>query len=123
MEIFKYNYLIKCGTNFFSNLGTCEEHSRIISEVLVKSSFCGHDSHGLQRFSEYKKLFDDKKISVNGKITKKIVDNRMFVNGGNNWGIVVANAIHDAVGVRLTEAPMSPVKVLKALNQKNGKNG
>ena len=34
----------------------------------------------------------------------------------------VANAIHDAIGVRLREAPMSPVKVLKALNQKNGKN-
>ena len=34
----------------------------------------------------------------------------------------VANAIHDAVGVRLREAPMSPVKVLSALNQKNGTN-
>ena len=29
---------------------------------------------------------------------------------------------HDAVGVRLREAPMSPVKVLKALNQKNRAN-
>ena len=47
------------------------------------------------------------------------------VRGVGEVGIVpplpaVANAIHDAVGVRLTEAPMSPVKVLKALNQKNG---
>ena len=47
------------------------------------------------------------------------------VRGVGEVGIVpplpaVANAIHDAVGVRLREAPMSPVKVLKALNQKNG---
>ena len=49
------------------------------------------------------------------------------VRGVGEVGIVppipaVANAIHDAVGVRLREAPMSPVKVLKALNQKNGAN-
>ena len=31
----------------------------------------------------------------------------------------VANAIHDAVGVRLTDLPMSPPKVLKALGQKS----
>ena len=50
------------------------------------------------------------------------------VRGVGEVGIVpplpaVANAIHDAVGVRLREAPMSPIKVLKALNQKNGTNG
>ena len=50
------------------------------------------------------------------------------VRGVGEVGIVppipaVANAIHDAVGIRLREAPMSPVKVLKALNQKNGRNG
>jgi len=49
------------------------------------------------------------------------------VRGVGEVGIVpplpaVANAIHNAVGVRLREAPMSPVKVLKALNQKNGTN-
>jgi len=49
------------------------------------------------------------------------------VRGVGEVGIVpplpaVANAIHDAVGVRLREAPMSPVKVLKALNQKNRTN-
>ena len=50
------------------------------------------------------------------------------VRGVGEVGIVpplpaVANAIHDAVGVRLREAPMSLVKVLKALNQKNRTNG
>ena len=50
------------------------------------------------------------------------------VRGVGEVGIVpplpaVANAIHDAVGVRLREAPMSPVKVLEALSQKNGTNG
>ena len=32
----------------------------------------------------------------------------------------VANAIHDAVGIRLRNAAMSPVRVLAALNQENG---
>lgn len=32
-----------------------------------------------------------------------------------NVGAVVANAIHDAVGVRLLQLPMTPVRVLKAL--------
>ncbi len=50
------------------------------------------------------------------------------VRGVGEVGIVppvpaVANAIHDAVGIRLRDAPMSPVKILKALNQKNGTNG
>ena len=50
------------------------------------------------------------------------------VRGVGEVGIVppvpaVANAIHNAVGIRLRDTPMSPVKVLKALNQKNGING
>ncbi|MCE2469917.1 MAG: xanthine dehydrogenase family protein molybdopterin-binding subunit [Dehalococcoidia bacterium] len=32
----------------------------------------------------------------------------------------VANAIHDAVGVRLTQAPMKPQRVLAAIKEKNG---
>ncbi|MDE2766298.1 MAG: molybdopterin-dependent oxidoreductase, partial [Chloroflexota bacterium] len=32
----------------------------------------------------------------------------------------IANAIHDAVGVRLTQAPMKPQRVLAAIKEKNG---
>ena len=35
----------------------------------------------------------------------------------------VANAIYDAVGIRLTELPFSPKKVLAALRAKNAKTG
>ena len=50
------------------------------------------------------------------------------VRGVGEVGIVpplpaVANAIHDAVGIRLRDAPMSPVRILAAINQKNGTTG
>jgi CO/xanthine dehydrogenase Mo-binding subunit len=31
----------------------------------------------------------------------------------------IANAIHDATGVRLTKLPMSPSSIVKALDEKN----
>ena len=33
----------------------------------------------------------------------------------------VANAIHDAIGVRMTRLPMNPASIVKALAEKNGK--
>ena len=47
------------------------------------------------------------------------------VRGVGEVGIVppmaaVGNAIHDAVDVRMTELPMSPIKVLEALNENDG---
>lgn len=47
------------------------------------------------------------------------------VRGVGEVGIVppipaIANAIHDAVGVRMRDLPMSPIAVLDALNKKNG---
>jgi CO/xanthine dehydrogenase Mo-binding subunit len=32
----------------------------------------------------------------------------------------VANAIHDAIGVRMTSLPMSPASIRKAINEKDG---
>jgi CO/xanthine dehydrogenase Mo-binding subunit len=32
----------------------------------------------------------------------------------------IANAIYDAVGVRMTELPITPERVLKALKEKRG---
>ena len=32
----------------------------------------------------------------------------------------IANAIHDAVGVRMTDLPMNPPAILRALAEKNG---
>jgi CO/xanthine dehydrogenase Mo-binding subunit len=34
----------------------------------------------------------------------------------------VANAIHDAIGVRMERLPMSPGAILEALWEKNGEN-
>ena len=95
MNYFDYDYLVDCGTKFFNNLQTSEKNSRIISEILVKSSFCGHDSHGIQRFVEYYNLFNSKKINPKGKIIKKIKKNNIFIDGNNNWGISIANKTID----------------------------
>jgi len=35
----------------------------------------------------------------------------------------IANAIYDAVGVRITELPITPEKVLKAIRAKRGEDG
>nr|MBI2903950.1 molybdopterin-dependent oxidoreductase [Chloroflexota bacterium] len=39
--------------------------------------------------------------------------------GGTPTAAAIANAIYDAVGVRLTQVPMTPERVLKALDEKN----
>ncbi|MEK7310887.1 MAG: molybdopterin cofactor-binding domain-containing protein, partial [Chloroflexota bacterium] len=41
--------------------------------------------------------------------------------GGTPTAAAIANAIYDAVGVRLTTVPMTPERVLKALDEKQGK--
>ncbi len=35
----------------------------------------------------------------------------------------MANAIYDAIGVRMTDLPMNPASIVKALSEKNGTNG
>ena len=35
----------------------------------------------------------------------------------------IANAIHDAIGIRPTEVPMLPQTIIAGLNGKNGSNG
>jgi CO/xanthine dehydrogenase Mo-binding subunit len=35
----------------------------------------------------------------------------------------IANAIYDAIGVRMTELPITPQKILKALEEKKAKSG
>ncbi len=42
--------------------------------------------------------------------------------GGTPTAAAIANAIYDAVGVRLTELPMTPERVLAALDEKRSKD-
>jgi CO/xanthine dehydrogenase Mo-binding subunit len=39
--------------------------------------------------------------------------------GGTPTAAAIANAVYDAIGVRLTELPMTPERVLAALEKKN----
>jgi CO/xanthine dehydrogenase Mo-binding subunit len=38
--------------------------------------------------------------------------------GGTPTAAAIANAIYDAIGVRMTELPMTPERILAALDQK-----
>ncbi|MBI3243206.1 MAG: xanthine dehydrogenase family protein molybdopterin-binding subunit [Chloroflexi bacterium] len=40
--------------------------------------------------------------------------------GGTPTAAAIANAIYDAVGIRMTQAPMTPERVLRALDERNG---
>ena len=41
--------------------------------------------------------------------------------GGTPTAAAIANAIYDAVGIRMTQVPMTPERVLKALGERNEK--
>jgi xanthine dehydrogenase molybdenum-binding subunit len=41
--------------------------------------------------------------------------------GGTPTAAAIANAIYDAVGIRMTQTPMTPERVLKALDERNNK--
>ncbi|UCF98392.1 MAG: xanthine dehydrogenase family protein molybdopterin-binding subunit, partial [Spirochaetaceae bacterium] len=55
------------------------------------------------------------------KIETVIIDNKNFPPQGGGepaiivMGAVIANAIHDAVGVRLLQLPMSPERIKEAI--------
>jgi CO/xanthine dehydrogenase Mo-binding subunit len=56
---------------------------------------------------------------------KKVSDGPFGAKGGGNPGIIlppapIANAIYNAVGVRIKELPITPEKILKALKEKHG---
>ena len=47
------DHLQGIGTRLFDAAGSPHEESKLVSEILVRSSLMGHDSHGILRFSQY----------------------------------------------------------------------
>ena len=62
--------------------------------------------HGFARRS-----IEDPVVASAQELVREMSDSVEFVV----WSCAIANAIDDAVGIRLTELPMSPERVLRAL--------
>jgi CO/xanthine dehydrogenase Mo-binding subunit len=76
-------------------------------EVLDKN----YDSYAIPRFSWLPKietvLIENPEVPASGCGEPPIV----------TMGAVVANAVHDAVGARLVQLPMTPARILEALRR------
>ena len=89
---FEPNEFESIGTKLFDAAGSPHDESALVSEVLVRSSMMGHDSHGIVRFVEYLKWIQQKTI-VPGAPFEIIHEapSLAIVNGNFGWGQVVAH--------------------------------
>ena len=91
-RVFKREELEEIGTRIFDAGGSPHEESKLVSEVLVRSSMMGHDSHGVVRFIEYSRWIQSKAI-VPGAPFEVVqeVPSLAVVNGNYGWGPLVAS--------------------------------
>jgi uncharacterized oxidoreductase len=79
------------GTQILDAAGSPHEESKIVSEILVRSSLVGHDSHGLWRFPYYVQRIKSGELKPGAAIEIEHETRAMAVlNGNQNWGPVVA---------------------------------
>ena len=82
-----YNFCIYC----FKKIGVSEEHSKILSDTLVKANLRGVDSHGVLRLSGY--IERARRGLINYKENVKIINKNLsisLIDGDNNFGQIVA---------------------------------
>lgn len=82
-----FNFCLSC----FKKVGISEEHSRILSDTLVKANLRGVDSHGVLRLPGYIERI--KKGLINYQEDVKIISKNLcisVIDGENNLGQIVA---------------------------------
>jgi uncharacterized oxidoreductase len=83
--------LQKIGTQLLDAAGSPHKESEIVSEILVRSSLVGHDSHGIWRFAHYIGLIKTGKIKPGAPFEIERETRAMaVVNGHHGWGPVIA---------------------------------
>jgi LDH2 family malate/lactate/ureidoglycolate dehydrogenase len=96
MQTIAWNDLQRIGTALFDAIGSPHDESSSVSEVLVRSSLMGHDSHGIVRFVEYVKSVREKQLIPGAPF--EILHEApclAIVDGHNGWGILTARkAMH-----------------------------
>jgi uncharacterized oxidoreductase len=83
--------LQQLGTRLFDAAGSPHEESTVISEILVRSSLMGHDSHGIVRFVEYINRLKAKELKPGAPF--EIVQEApclAVVDGHGGWGALTA---------------------------------
>ncbi len=83
--------LEEIGTKMFDAAGSPHEESKTVSEILVRSSLLGHDSHGVIRFVEYSKWVQEGQI-VPGTAIETIQEtpSTAVLDGHSGWGVLSA---------------------------------
>jgi uncharacterized oxidoreductase len=83
--------LQQIGTLLLDAAGSPHEESEIVSEILVRSSLVGHDSHGIWRFTHYIGLIKAGQLKPGAPFEIERETRAMaVVNGHQGWGPVVA---------------------------------
>lgn len=83
--------LEKIGTALFDAAGSPHAESEIVSEILVRSSLVGHDSHGVMRFASYVELIKSGRVKPGAPFeVEKETRGMAVVNGHQGWGPVIA---------------------------------
>jgi LDH2 family malate/lactate/ureidoglycolate dehydrogenase len=100
------------GTRLFDAVGSPHEESELVSEILVRSSLMGHDSHGILRFSQYTKWVHDKLIVpgapfeiVEATTSLAVVDSHF------GWGQVAAKKATELAMEKARESGVGTVVV------------
>ena len=109
--------LEEIGTRLFDAVGSPHQESKLVSQILVRSSSAGHDSHGVIRFVQYIRDVQAKRVVPGAPLEiEKETPSTALVNGHHGWGQVVA---HKAMKVAIEKAAASGVGIVVARNSQH----
>lgn len=91
MPLIQAAELEQIGVRLFDALGSPHDESEIVSQVLVRSSLMGHDSHGVLRYPQYVQDLQNGELNPGARfeILHETASSAL-VEGHQSWGMVIA---------------------------------
>jgi uncharacterized oxidoreductase len=104
--------LRQIGTLLLDAAGSPHEESEIVSDILVKSSLVGHDSHGVLRFPSYVRQIKSGQLKP-GAPFELVRETRAMaiVDGHQGWGPVIARRAMEIAMEKARECSVGTVVV------------